>query len=110
VAKWHPQPGCQLAFSSSRSPSAAKSPQLLLGYWPKGKGPASRQQTSAQLIAYFSGQQVKRRNDCNPVGVIAVCLTRIFICSRRCLIPTCQYYTNSFLNGFLEMLIRCIIP
>jgi len=46
VAKWHPQPGCQLAFSSSRSPSAAKSPQLLLGYWPKGKGPASRQQTA----------------------------------------------------------------
>jgi len=79
VAKWHPQPGCQLAFSSSRSPSAAKSPQLLLGYWPKGKGPASRQQTSAQLIAYFSGQQVKRKNDCDPGGVIAVCLTGIFI-------------------------------
>jgi len=51
VAKWHPQPGCQLAFSSSRSPSAAKSPQLLLGYWPKGKGPARI--LNIEFIKYF---------------------------------------------------------
>jgi len=49
-----------MPFGFGRRAEASKSPQLLLDYWPGPKGMASRQATSAQLIAYFSGQRQLR--------------------------------------------------